>query len=333
MKKLLVTVLILLMVLVPFTGCAGGGEEVGQDPSNSMGAPVSNESESENAGETRGTFGYIFSSLNNPIFVHMKNVMEDECKTLDINMVYLDSQDDVATELSNMEDMISREVDAIGITCCDAEGSVAALKLANKANIPIITVDRFMEGADITAQLATDNVKGGICAGENAVEGLGQKGNVVILRGLFGLSLEGERYNGFMEVINQYPDIEIVAEQAGDFEREKGFTAMENILQAKDEIDLVYALNDEMAIGACKAIEAAGRQKEGIKVIGYDGSPDGMEYVNNGQMWGLVFQQFDVIGRGAVQTVSNLLDGKEVEKIQAYDVVFCTKENYDELKF
>ncbi|MHC1772486.1 MAG: substrate-binding domain-containing protein [Flexilinea sp.] len=255
----------------------------------------------------REQIGVILSTLNNPFFIHMKEQIELKAEELGYDVIVLDTADNPTQEMTNMEDLISKQVSGIILNAVDSDASANCIKLANEANIPVVEVDRFVNSGDMVAQLVSDNYGGGKLAGEYAAKVLNGKGNVVILRGYIGITTDNERYSGFVDVIKQYPDIKIISEQAADFDRTKGFEAMENILQAEDDITLVYALNDEMALGVVKAIEAANR--EGIMVIGFDGAQDGVDAIKEGKMTATVAQQFGLMGRTAVEYLDQKFRG------------------------
>jgi len=264
--------------------------------------PVANDS----GGEER-VIGVILSTLNNPFFIHMKEQIEQKAIELGYQVVVLDTADNPSQELTNMEDLISKNVDGIILNAVDSDASSNCVKLANEAGIPVAEVDRLVNGGDMIAQFISDNYGGGKMAGEFAVDLLGGKGNVVIMRGYIGITTDNDRYSGFADVIKEYPDIKLISEQAADFDRTKGFETMENILQAEDDIDLVYALNDEMALGIIRAIESANRT--GIMVIGFDGSADGVQAIREGKMTATVAQQFGLMGRNAVEYIDMALNG------------------------
>ncbi|HBY56657.1 MAG TPA: hypothetical protein DEG96_02160 [Candidatus Atribacteria bacterium] len=167
------------------------------------------------------------------------------------------------------EDLIQKKVDVILLNPTDADALVLAVEQVNKAGIPLLTIDRSVSGGDVALHIASDNVKGGEMAAAYVVEQLGGMGIVVELEGITGASAARERGQGFDTYIAKYPDIKLAAKQTADFDRAKGMSVMENILQAQPKIDAVFAQNDEMALGAIQAIKAANRQNE-MFVVGFD---------------------------------------------------------------
>ncbi|MBE3578671.1 ribose ABC transporter substrate-binding protein RbsB [Caldanaerobacter subterraneus] len=271
------------------------------------------------------TIGLVISTLNNPFFVTLKNGAEEKAKELGYKIIVEDSQNDSSKELSNVEDLIQQKVDVLLINPVDSDAVVTAIKEANSKNIPVITIDRSANGGDVVCHIASDNVKGGEMAAEFIAKALNGKGNVVELEGIPGASAARDRGKGFDEAIAKYPDIKIVAKQAADFDRSKGLSVMENILQAQPKIDAVFAQNDEMALGAIKAIEAANRT--GIIVVGFDGTPDALKAIKEGKMAATIAQQPALMGSLGVEMADKYLKGEKIPSFIPAELKLITKEN------
>jgi ribose transport system substrate-binding protein len=223
------------------------------------------------------TMGLAISTLNNPFFVELKEGAEAAAKKAGVELVVVDAQNDANRQLASIENLIQKKVSVILVNPTDSAAIVPAIKAANKAGIPVITVDRGASGGEVTTHIASDNVAGGRMAGEYVAKLIGGKGRVVELEGIPGTSAARDRGKGFNEVMKKYPGIEVVARQEAGFDRAKGLTVMENILQAQPKIDAVFAHNDEMALGALKAIGASGRT--GIRIVGFDAVDDAVKAV------------------------------------------------------
>ena len=296
MKKILVALLVLVMAFGMF-GCGGSGE-------------------TEEGG---ATIGLIVSTLNNPFFVDLRDGAQDKADELGATLVVLDSQDDSAIELSNMEDLITQGVDVILINPTDSDAVGSAVALANEAGIPVITLDRAANSGDVVCHIASDNVAGGKLAGEYIIEQLGGAGKVVELEGVPGASAAIERGEGFNAAAEG--KLEVVARQTANFNRDEGMSVMENILQAQPEIDAVFAHNDEMALGALKAITAAGRD---ILVVGFDATDDALAAVAEGTMGATVQQLPKEIGAAGVDQAMKVLADEEVEASLPVDLSLVT---------
>lgn len=252
--------------------------------------------------------GLVVSTLNNPFFVTLKDGAEAKAKELGVQLVVLDSQNDPAKEIANVEDLLSRGVAVILINPTDSDAVGNAIRIANRAKVPVITLDRGANAGQVVSHIASDNVAGGKMAGNYIVQRLGKKSNIVELEGIPGTSAARDRGKGFNEALKG-TQIEVIARQTADFDRTKGLNVMENILQAQPVINAVFAHNDEMALGALRAIQASGRQ---IMVVGFDATDDAVKAVKDGELSATVAQQPSFIGAQGVETAKAVLEGKKV---------------------
>lgn len=270
------------------------------------------------------TVGLSISTLNNPFFVDLRDGAQAAAKKANVNLVVLDGQNDSAREASQIEDLIQKKVAVIAINPTDSDAIVPTIKKINAAKIPVITVDRGANGGDILAHIASDNVAGGGIAADYVGKRLNGKGSVVMLEGIAGTSAARDRGKGFREGLKKYPGITLVAVQTADFDRAKGLTVMENILQAQKKIDAVFAQNDEMALGAIQAIEAAKRQK-GMFVVGFDAIADALAAVKAGKMAATIAQQPKEMGRLAVEAAVRIINKQSVPKFTPVPLKLVTK--------
>ncbi|MDI6868685.1 MAG: ribose ABC transporter substrate-binding protein RbsB [Coprothermobacterota bacterium] len=315
MKKFLILALSLVLIGGLLASCA---------PSQPSPSPTTT-SPSPTPTAKKITLGLVLSTLNNPFFVTLRDGAQAEANKLGVSLIVMDSQNDSAKEASNIEDLISRKVDAILVNPTDADAVVPSIKKANDAKIPVFTIDRGANGGVIVSHIASDNVAGGKMAGEYLAKALNGKGKVVELEGIAGTSAARDRGQGFNEVMKNYPDIQIVARQTADFDRAKGLSVFENILTAQPEINGVFAHNDEMVLGAIQAAEAAGRT--GIIFVGFDAIDDAIKAVKDGKLAATVQQQPALMGQLGVQTAVDYLNGKTVEKYIPVPLKLITKEN------
>lgn len=302
MKKVFVLVLVLIMAVGMFA-CGGDAKE--KTPAADKGA----------------TIGLVVSTLNNPFFVDLRDGAQAKADELGATLVVLDSQDDSATEMSNVEDLITQGVDLILINPTDSDAVGNAVAAANEAKIPVITLDRAANSGEVVAHIASDNVAGGKMAGEFIIDQLGGKGKVVELEGIPGASAARDRGEGFNAAIAK-SDIEVVAKQTANFDRAQGLSVMENILQAQPEINAVFAHNDEMALGALEAIKASGRD---ILVVGFDATDDAVKAVKAGDMAATVQQLPKEIGSMGVETAMKVIKGETVDASIPVDLALVTK--------
>ena len=252
----------------------------------------------------------VISTLDNPFFVTLKEGAEKQAKALDYDLVVLDSQNDPAKELANVEDVSVRGVKILLINPTDSDAVGNAIAVANQKKLPVITLDRAANKGQVIAHIASDNTAGGEMAGNYIAEKLGKGAKIIQLEGIAGTSAARERGAGFAKAAQAH-DFKILASQPADFDRSKGLNVMENLLTAQPEVQGVFAQNDEMALGALRAIQAAG--KKDLVLVGFDGTDDGVKAVKGGKMAATIAQQPEKIGEIGVQTADKVLKGEKVE--------------------
>ncbi len=254
--------------------------------------------------------GLVVSTQNNPFFVTLKEGAVQKANELGYELIVLDSQNDPSKELGNVEDLLVKGVDVLLINPTDSDAVASSVRAANRSKIPVVTLDRAANGGKVVSHVASDNVLGGEVAGNYIVEKLGGKGKVVELEGIPGTTAARDRGEGFNKAIAG--KLEIVAKQSADFDRTKGLTVMENILQAQPEINAVFAHNDEMALGALKAIEASGRKN--IVVVGFDATDDAVAAVKDGKLSATVAQKPAEIGAIGVEVADKIIKKEAVQE-------------------
>lgn len=253
----------------------------------------------------------VVSTLNNPFFVTLKDGAAKKAEELGYELVILDSQNNPAKELANVEDILVKGTKVLLINPTDSDAVGNAVLAANKAKIPVITLDRASNKGDVVTHIASDNAAGGKMAGNFIVEKLGKDVKVIQLQGITGTSASRERGEGFQQS-QKDNGFTILAAQPADFDRAKGMNVMQNLLTANPTVQAVFAENDEMALGAVRAIRSAG--KEGILIVGFDGTDDGIESVKRGQMGATIAQQPDLIGAKGIEAADKIIKGEQPEK-------------------
>lgn len=274
-----------------------------------LGCTKSEDKDSTPKGEESKKIGMVISTLNNPFFVTMKEGAEKKAKELGYELIVLDSRNDGATERSNVEDLIQKGAKVVIINPTDSDAVGNAIKVANDSKIPVVTVDRNANSGEVTSHIASDNVAGGKLAAEFIVEKLGEKGNIVEIQGIPGTSAARDRGKGFHDGLSGKEGIKVVASQPADFDRQKGLSVMENIIQAHPDFQAVFCHNDEMALGAAKALTG-----KNVIVVGFDGNDDAVKAVESGEIAATVAQQPDLMGSISVENAVKILKGENVEK-------------------
>ncbi|MFF6906652.1 substrate-binding domain-containing protein [Streptomyces sp. NPDC012389] len=280
-----------------------------------------------NSGSSGGTtkVGMSLSTLNNPFFVQMKDGAQAEAKKAGIDLTVTDAQNDASQQANQLQNFTSSGVSSIIVNPVDSDAVGPGVRSANKADIPVVAADRGVNKADTATLVASDNVAGGKLAADALADKLGGKGSIVILQGTAGTSASRERGAGFAEGLKAYPDIKVVAKQPADFDRTKGLDVMTNLIQSHPGITGVFAENDEMALGAVKALGS--KAGKSVSVVGFDGTPDGLKAVEAGTLYASVAQQPSELGRIAVQNAVKAAEGDKVEKTVKVPVKVVTREN------
>ncbi|HEX7021700.1 MAG TPA: ribose ABC transporter substrate-binding protein RbsB [Trueperaceae bacterium] len=249
--------------------------------------------------------GLSISTLNNPFFIDLQEGAQQAADDEGLDLTVLDAQNQVGTQVSDIEDLITRGVKVLLVNATDSAAVVPAIRRANEAGIPVITVDRAAEGGKVAYHIASDNVAGGRMAAEYICKQLGGQGKVVELQGIPGTSAARDRGQGFNDYLKENCQVlEVVARQPAGFDRAQGLSVMENILVAEPEIDAVFAHNDEMALGALQAIQSSGRD---IMVVGFDATPDAVQAVQECRLAATIAQQPVEMGKLAIHKAAEII--------------------------
>jgi len=216
----------------------------------------------------------VISTLNNPWFVVLGDTAKARAVELGYDATVFDSQNDTAKEAAHFENIISGGYKAILFNPTDADGSIANVRKAKAAGIPVFCIDREINATNAaTAQMLSDSYSGCVKLGEYFVEQVGEEGKYVELLGIVGDNNTWNRSKGFHSVVDRYPKLKMVARQSAEFDRAKGLEVMESLLQKNPDIKAVFCGNDSMAMGAYQALVSAGKADQ-VKVFGFDGADD-----------------------------------------------------------
>ena len=308
MKKIL-ALLISVMTLLCFAGCdliTIDGEYKG-DPADYKG---------------NGSIGLSVSTQNNPFFVTLVDGAKKAAEEKNVKLIVVDAGDDAAKQVSDIEDLIAKNISVLIVNPVDSDTVSSVVQSAVNRGIKVISADRVVNGVDIDCQIASDNVLGAELATQFIVDQVGEGAKVAELQGTSGASAAIDRGKGFHNIADD--KLKVAASQPADFDRTKGMTVMENILQANGDIKAVFAANDEMALGAMEAISAS---RKNIVVVGFDATDDAIDSIKEGRMSATIAQQPDLIGSTSVETAIRLINGETVEKSIPVEVTLITAEN------
>jgi ribose transport system substrate-binding protein len=269
----------------------------------------------------QATVGLVVTTLSNPYFVTMANAAKAEDEKSPALRLVVQAPDqavDVSKQIGMIDDLIAQKPAAICLVPADSKAVIPSILRANEANIPVLILDADIDeglakakGAHIASFIGSDNVAGGGLAGDYIKQHLPAGGEVAVLEGVSGVDAAEQRRAGFLKSIQQQPSIRIVASQPADWDREKALNIFQSILQGHPNIAAVFAANDEMALGAIKAIQAAGKTGK-IIVVGFDATKDGLAAVKDGQMSATVAQQPDEEGKMCVDMAEDLINHKTI---------------------
>jgi len=309
--KLYRSVVVSLILVLALAGCTAVAP-----------APAA-ESAGESGSGERIKVAYTVPTLNSAFFTTLGEGAQQAAEDFNVDLTFVGADLDVARQVKQVEDFIQSGVDVLVIQGADSAGIVAAL---DAAGIPVVTTGDRPDGGKITTHVGFDNIESGVIGGEFIAQQLDGKGKVVELIGRLGTESGRQKSEEFQQALSASPDIEIVASQPAEFQREKAVIVMENIIQAQPEINAVYAANDDMALGA---LQAAGRA-EGVIIMGNDGIDDAIAAINSGDMAATnatpPFRQ----GYIALQVASRIANGQPVPELVKEKNELITTENVDQ---
>ena len=327
MKKFLT--LLPAILLFAWLGCGGDKQEESTVPQNTG-------VNGGNAGKSKGIIAYTPQTLSNPFFGVIGDHIRAEAEQNGYEVLIVDPDYDVKKQSDQIDDFIAKNVTAIVLVPCDRLSVGPAVQAANKAGIPVFTVDAkcAAEGVKIEGHVGTDNFQGGELAGKAMIDALGDKGGKVLILDLKRAHSCVLRVEGFKKVINAHNKeatgkIEVVAELDGNGDRTKGYQSTADALQAHSDLDAIFAINDPSALGAYTAVKEAKREDK-IKIIGFDGQLDGKQAIKEGKIYGDPIQHPDKMGKLIVQLVVKYQAGEEIQPETLIPATLYTKAEADQ---
>jgi ribose transport system substrate-binding protein len=235
--------------------------------------------------------GFAQTESNNPWRIAQTESMKSEAAKLGHQLVYTDAAGSAAKQVADVNSMIAQGVDLIFLAPREEKPLIPAVMAAKRAGIPVILLDRSVDpslaqpGRDYLTFIGSDFVEEGRRAAEALDKAMNGKAEIIQLEGTVGASPANDRRKGFEDYIKDRPGMKIIASQSGDFARDKGRQVAETLLQAHPDATAIYAHNDEMAIGAIAALEAAGKAPgKDVVIVSVDGTRDALQAIIDGKM-------------------------------------------------
>lgn len=325
------------MVLGSLTGCGSKPAETTAAPAaapagtaapaDTAAADTSAPADTEAAAEEL-VIGCTLQNLSEEFMTMLQGAMELQLKNYDnVKLIINDAESQSDKQASQLDSFVAQGVDAVIISPVDADALASAVKTVVDAGIPVITCSADVTGDQGQVWVGSSNENGGEIEMKYVAEKLGGKGKIAVLRGPLGAFAEQGRFAGYETVLKDYPDIEIVFDQTGNWQREEAMALIENLLTAGTELDAIVCQNDGMALGALEAVKAAGK-KDQITITGIDAIVDALDSIKAGELDATCFQ--DAIGQGtnALDMAVKAARGETVERM---DIPFelVTKDNVD----
>ena len=265
-------------------------------------------------------------SMQKEFIVNIADEMQKKADELGVELIIVDAEGSALKQIEQVESFIAQKVDAIILNPIEFEASSPAVAKAQAAKIPIINVNSATK-ATPTAFVGSNDVESARIAMKYLTEKLVGKGNMVMIQGLMGQAAQLQREEGAKEILKQFPDIKLLSQQTAEWDRAKGMDLMQNWIQSYgDKINAVFAHNDEMGLGAVKALQAAGI-KDKVLVISVDALKDALTSVQKGELNATVFQNAKQQGAGAIETAVKIVKRQAFEKEVLIPFELVTKDN------
>jgi ribose transport system substrate-binding protein len=273
------------------------------------------------------TIGLAVANLQADFFNQIKQSVEAEAKAKGVTVITVDAKGDSATQVSQVQDLITRGVKALIYIPAGATAAGVPVKAAKAANIPVICVDRTPPDAPGDTFIATDSVSAAKTLGEYVGKITSGKGKIGILQGQLGTTPEQDRDKGFNEALKGFPGLEVVAKQPSKaWMQDEGFAIGQDMLQRHPDITVFFGRADALALGAARAVKVANVDHRVI-VVGFDGDVAGLKAVRDGTLQATMTQQTQGMGRLALNSALDAVNGKTLPKEQLQEAVLTTKDN------
>jgi ribose transport system substrate-binding protein len=268
------------------------------------------------------TIGVTLHTKTHPFYKQLEAGLRAQAAKDGLSLKVQSAEFDTATQTAQIENFVTQKVAAIIVCPVDSQAVGGAIKRANEAHIPVFTADiRSLQG-DIVSHVASNNQQGGRLIAEYLAKALGGKGRVAIID-YPEVTSSQERVKGFAEALQKFPDIKVVAKVSGLGVRDRAATTMENILEAHPDVNAVFGINDNTALGAISVLQS--RATKGVLVVGFDADDEARQAIQKGLLLADAAQAPEQIGAATIDAVASHLAGKPVAKEVAIDTFIVDK--------
>jgi ribose transport system substrate-binding protein len=260
-------------------------------------------------------------------YLDLEEALKKESSKYNYDLITTSADFDLGKQIAQIEDFISRKVDAIIVCPVDSKGIGQGITEANRVNIPVFTADIAAQEGKVIAHIASDNVAGGRLAGEYICKLLSGKGNVAVINEPAITSVL-DRVQGFRVAISKFPDIKLIADVNGQGVRDRSLQVTMDVLQANPDLNGIFGINDESALGALDAVQQF--NKKNIFIVGYDATPPAVDAILKGTpLIADVVQKPGLIGKTTIQVIKQYFEGKDVPKVVPVDVGIVDKKTLE----
>jgi ribose transport system substrate-binding protein len=274
---------------------------------------------SEKNAAVKGTVGVSVLTMANPFFKVIADNLTDELGKQGYKVIAVSGEFDIAKQQNQVRDFLVRKVSAIVLCPCDSKAIGAVIKEANDQRVPVFTADIACLAPEgkVVSHVASDNYGGGKQAAEAMIEALGARGGKVVILDFKQAESCLMRVKGFKEVIEAHNKksgkgtIDIVAELPGEGQKERGYRAAQDALEAHPDLAGIFAINDLSALGAYSALEKA-KKIDQVKIIGFDGQPEGKQAIKDGKIYADPVQYPEKIGQETAHAILQYFQGEKL---------------------
>lgn len=273
------------------------------------------------------TIGLAVANLQASFFNLIKQSVAHAADKAGVKVITVDAAGDPAKQVSQVQDLIARHVDALIYIPAGATAASVPVKLAQKAHIPVVAVDRNPPNAPADSFVATNSVRAARELGKYICKVTGGKGEMAIVQGQLGTTPQVARSKGMKQALKDCPGIKVVARQASkQWHENEGYDIAQSMLQRNPSINIIWGQADALALGASQAVKLAHLSHK-VYVFGFDGDPSGLKAVQSGSVKATMCQKTNFMGNLAFKTAMDLINGKSVPKDQLQPAALTTKAN------